>query len=414
MATKKTEASEKKPPKKTSPADAAHEVPTAPKAAGATKPTGGKSAAKADAPPSGTKSAAKAGSVPAEAKPGAGGAGAKAKEAGGSAREAAAPAKASVAGSTEEQASAVDVETLRKRLQVTGRNEPCPCGSGNKYKRCHLQKDELATAPAPVAPDPNQYLANGWRLFEQRRPGAAEKEFRAALELDGGLHEARLGVGLAKLSAGDADGARSTLDEVLRAGEGVLADLAKQKVTDAFNRKEAQPFLRAAHALGCLAYDKERFEDCVSDLAKVYGIDTGPLGSEARLVAGKALVKLKRIADAKAVLEPAVAAEGGGARAQMGLALCHFLDGDQAKATKSLDQALAHNVHFGKAILGHIRRQVDSPIGTAPGSREEAVVYAQTYGDVWDEGLKKTLEQYLAARAARVPEKARSESASAG
>lgn len=23
-----------------------------------------------------------------------------------------------------------------------GRNEPCPCGSGLKYKKCHLPKDE--------------------------------------------------------------------------------------------------------------------------------------------------------------------------------------------------------------------------------------------------------------------------------
>jgi hypothetical protein len=26
----------------------------------------------------------------------------------------------------------------------TGRNEPCPCGSGKKYKKCHLVADEKA------------------------------------------------------------------------------------------------------------------------------------------------------------------------------------------------------------------------------------------------------------------------------
>jgi hypothetical protein len=25
-----------------------------------------------------------------------------------------------------------------------GRNEPCHCGSGKKYKKCHLEKDEAA------------------------------------------------------------------------------------------------------------------------------------------------------------------------------------------------------------------------------------------------------------------------------
>ena len=27
-------------------------------------------------------------------------------------------------------------ETVRRRGAVTGRNDPCPCGSGRKYKKC--------------------------------------------------------------------------------------------------------------------------------------------------------------------------------------------------------------------------------------------------------------------------------------
>ncbi len=30
------------------------------------------------------------------------------------------------------------------RLKNTGRNDPCPCGSGKKYKKCHLAEDEAA------------------------------------------------------------------------------------------------------------------------------------------------------------------------------------------------------------------------------------------------------------------------------
>jgi membrane protein involved in colicin uptake len=30
----------------------------------------------------------------------------------------------------------------------TGRNEPCPCGSGRKYKKCHLAADEKAESEA--------------------------------------------------------------------------------------------------------------------------------------------------------------------------------------------------------------------------------------------------------------------------
>ncbi|HDZ20727.1 MAG TPA: hypothetical protein ENH80_11455 [Phycisphaerae bacterium] len=28
------------------------------------------------------------------------------------------------------------VETIRRDVQKVGRNEPCPCGSGKKYKKC--------------------------------------------------------------------------------------------------------------------------------------------------------------------------------------------------------------------------------------------------------------------------------------
>ena len=32
-----------------------------------------------------------------------------------------------------------------------GRNDPCHCGSGEKYKKCHLEKDEAANTAMLVA-----------------------------------------------------------------------------------------------------------------------------------------------------------------------------------------------------------------------------------------------------------------------
>jgi predicted Zn-dependent protease len=128
----------------------------------------------------------------------------------------------------------------------------------------------------------------------------------------------------------------------------------------------------------------------------VYAVDGGPVGTEARLIVGKALVKLGRPADAVPILEEAGKSSNGPGRAQMGLALVNFLNGDEAAARAALQLALAANPSFGKAVLGHIRKQVDNPLGAAPGSREEAAVYAQTYGDVWDDKAKEFLERALA------------------
>ncbi len=43
------------------------------------------------------------------------------------------------AGMSEEQAKAA--RTVRKSIQMPGRNDPCPCGSGKKFKSCHLGRE---------------------------------------------------------------------------------------------------------------------------------------------------------------------------------------------------------------------------------------------------------------------------------
>lgn len=35
-------------------------------------------------------------------------------------------------------------EEAQARLHQAGRNDPCPCGSGKKYKKCHMAADEAA------------------------------------------------------------------------------------------------------------------------------------------------------------------------------------------------------------------------------------------------------------------------------
>ena len=81
----------------------------------------------------------------------------------------------------------------------------------------------------PTAPDAKELLTNGWRLFEQRRPGAAEKEFRAALAVDASLQDAHVGIGMARLSAGNADGAKEELSAVLAAGESRDGQAARRR-----------------------------------------------------------------------------------------------------------------------------------------------------------------------------------------
>ena len=141
----------------------------------------------------------------------------------------------------------------------------------------------------------------------------------------------------------------------------------------------------------------------MKDLERVHGIDDGAVGIEARLIAAKALMKMEKPADAVALLEPAAKLEGGAGRANLGLALAHFASGAEAPARKALDAALEVNAHYGKTLLGRIRRRVENVAGAMPGSIEEALLYAQTYGDVWSDDAKKFLEKALAERPKAAP-----------
>ena len=307
-------------------------------------------------------------------------------------------------------------EEARARLAATGRNDACPCGSGKKYKKCHLVADEQATAAPPEKPDAQELLAGAWRLFEQRRPGAAEKEFKAALALDEKLTDARVGIGMSRLAAGNSDGAKEELGAVLASEEKAADKLKSEGVKDAFTRPESQPYIRAAHALGCLAYDEDRFEDAAKELARVYVIEDGAVGVEARMIAAKALMKLEKPAEAAALLEPAAKLEAGKGRADLGLALAYFASGKEAEARKSLEAALETNAHYGKTLLGRVRRRVENIAAAQPGSMEEALLYTQTYGDVWTDAAKKFLEGVLdsRARARKSAEPAGEEAATAG
>jgi preprotein translocase subunit SecA len=36
------------------------------------------------------------------------------------------------------------VKTIRRASPKIGRNDPCPCGSGKKYKKCCMSRDQAS------------------------------------------------------------------------------------------------------------------------------------------------------------------------------------------------------------------------------------------------------------------------------
>ena len=71
-----------------------------------------------------------------------------------------------------------------------GRNAPCPCGSGKKYKRCCLLRDQPTPAPYTVQ-ERQSALIKTSVFFEQPRwrevLESLADDFDADLDLDAGL-----------------------------------------------------------------------------------------------------------------------------------------------------------------------------------------------------------------------------------
>ena len=57
----------------------------------------------------------------------------------------------------------------RKRSNKTGRNDPCPCGSGRKYKRCH--GDPTGGGPVPAAIKQSIEAHKAQELLRQHQQG---------------------------------------------------------------------------------------------------------------------------------------------------------------------------------------------------------------------------------------------------
>ncbi|MFQ5700146.1 MAG: SEC-C metal-binding domain-containing protein [Myxococcota bacterium] len=64
-----------------------------------------------------------------------------------------------------------------------GRNEPCPCGSGKKYKRCCLPVHQAEQAAARTAPQPETRPRPPWE------PNEADSEFEELVRLSNRVPE---------------------------------------------------------------------------------------------------------------------------------------------------------------------------------------------------------------------------------
>ncbi|MCX7152210.1 MAG: SEC-C metal-binding domain-containing protein, partial [Proteobacteria bacterium] len=86
-------------------------------------------------------------------------------------------------------------------MNKVGRNDPCPCGSGKKYKHCHQLSEQGGVAPSVVqafalpAGRESQLVSQGNALQSQGRLEEAAGCYRQAIAINPGAAELHSNLG---------------------------------------------------------------------------------------------------------------------------------------------------------------------------------------------------------------------------
>ena len=212
---------------------------------------------------------------------------------------------------------------------VPGRNDPCPCGSGKKYKRCHGLVQSAVAAPmvardAPVAA-PVQVRAPAASPVQVRAPAASLVEVRApaasptfAVYAPAVAPAALLDAARKRAEAEDFAGAESLYRELL----------------------EQQPgHVEAATALGSLLHDLGRLDEAEAVFRRL--VEGGAPTASAHCNLGVMLFKQGRPVEALEHLQRAVSMQPGYAIALDNLGATLAMLGRFDEAEQSIRAALA-------------------------------------------------------------------------
>ena len=122
---------------------------------------------------------------------------------------------------------------------VVGRNDPCPCGSGKKYKKCCIGKEPVARDSAPLPP-------TTWNELSVAEHARFEEEVRRLDDLSNGAVDA--------IQAKRYEEAQRLCDELLR---------EYPQMVDGHDR------------LGMLREAQGRFAEAAAEYAKALAIIAG-------------------------------------------------------------------------------------------------------------------------------------------
>jgi len=170
-----------------------------------------------------------------------------------------------------------------------GRNDPCPCGSGKKYKNCCLGKDR-EEAPSRGDKKNVDYLFNvmekelsrmsesnitkaqdltydGWEALEVDLQ-EAEKLFKQALKLNPNLADAYNGLAAIDEEKGNLRSAEKYYRKAYEKAKLALGTEAA-KAFSWWSELDTRPYMRARHGLGLVLSATGRFDEAISEFKEL-------------------------------------------------------------------------------------------------------------------------------------------------
>ena len=208
-------------------------------------------------------------------------------------------------------------------MNKVGRNDPCPCGSGKKYKHCHQLSEQGGVAPSVVqafalpAGRESQLVSQGNALQSQGRLEEAAGCYRQAIAINPGAAELHSNLGNLLDSLGERDGAVASYRKAL----------------------SLKPDVAAVHSnLGLTLQAQGKFDEAIESYGRAITLQPDYAGAHFNL--GLALQAQGRHADAAASYRRLLALRPDYAQGHNNL-------GAALEAIGSLDEAVAS---YRKAI----------------------------------------------------------------
>lgn len=170
-----------------------------------------------------------------------------------------------------------------------GRNEPCPCGSGKKYKDCCLEKDREKT-PKRLDEKELHYLRqvtekeylkmedaemsraqdlvyDGWEVMPHD-PREAKKCFERAIKLDPDLADAYNGLAEVAIDKGNFSAAEEYYRKAYEKAKARLGT-EDEKAFAWWGELETRPYMRSRQGLGLLFLETMRYDEAISEFKEL-------------------------------------------------------------------------------------------------------------------------------------------------